>query len=580
MEYNLVTNLKICPEIVSQIMNGNVNLLYYAHIPSAIVALLMGFFVISKSKTLLAKIFFVFSFLFFLWTALNLVAWISSNSKAIMFSWSLLGIMSSLFYVVSLYFIYVFIDKKDISFIKKIILGGIVLPIIILTPTRFNLSGFDSLYCYAKDNLFLNYIYVPQIIASIWIIFVIIHRYIKADSYNRKQIIPLAIGIVLFLLTFFGTGYIADNADSYLMYSIEIYGLFALVIFLGFLAYLIVKFKAFEIRMLAAEALVAALVILLFAEFFFIGVENPTVTILISVTILLSTVFGIWLINSVRNEVKRKEELQEMSTRLAMANDKLRQLDNAKSEFISIASHQLRTPLTAIKGFISLLLEGTYGEINVKARDAMNKVYVSNERLIDLVEDLLNVSRIESGRMEYAFAPTQVEDIIHELKDNLVFNARKKKLSLEIKLPEKLLPKVKADYAKMREVLSNLIENSIKYTDRGGVTVRAESGQFPITNNQFPNNNQISNDQKNKLQTDDCVRVIISDTGIGIPAEEMPYLFGKFSRGKDVKRLHATGTGLGLYVGKGIVEAHGGRIWAESEGAGKGSRFIVELPLA
>jgi signal transduction histidine kinase len=334
-------------------------------------------------------------------------------------------------------------------------------------------------------------------------------------------------------------------------------------VFMGFLAYLIVKFKAFDIKLIGAQALVYGLVILIGSQFFFI--QNNTNRILTGITLALAVGFGIFLIRSVKNEVKRKEELQTMTEKLAVANDQLRKLDNAKSEFISIASHQLRTPLTSIKGYASLILEGTYGTVDPKIIDPINKMYASNERLIQLVEELLNISRIESGRMEFIFEKKKVEFMIKELSDTFSILAKEKKLYLHIQLPKEPLPEIEVDGSKVREVISNLIDNSIKYTRRGGVTIKAEIWKGPSLDKNIPEA--------------DRVRIIISDTGIGIPETELPYLFAKFSRGKDTQRLHANGTGLGLYVGKNIIEAHHGRIWAESEGADKGARFIIELPI-
>ena len=246
-----------------------------------------------------------------------------------------------------------------------------------------------------------------------------------------------------------------------------------MTVFIGSLGYLIVKFKAFNVKLLGAQALVISLVALVGSEFFFTGIENITVTILISVTVLLSTIFGIWLVNSVKNEVKhreeleranqeishRKAELQLMSDKLASANDQLRKLDNAKTEFISIASHQLRTPLTSAKGFVSLLLEGSYGKLEPKQEETLNKVYSNNERLIKLVEDLLNLSSMESGRMEFKLAPTQIEDICQEVIDTFVLKAKERNLYLDyIKLAEKL-PSLMVDASKVREIVSNMTDN-------------------------------------------------------------------------------------------------------------------------
>ncbi len=246
--------------------------------------------------------------------------------------------------------------------------------------------------------------------------------------------------------------------------------------------------------------------------------------------------------------------LQIMANRLAQANDQLRKLDNAKTEFISIASHQLRTPLTAVKGFVSLLLEGSYGKLSKEIKSTLNKVYLSNERLIQLVEDLLNVSKIEAGRMDYQFEKTQLIDVCRELFDTFIIRAKERRLKLELKISSKKIPEVMTDRNKIREVISNLIDNAIKYTLKGGVIVKITSS-----------NNR--------------VQIAIIDTGIGVPAEETPYLFQKFSRGKDISRLNTGGTGLGLHVGKKIMEALHGKIWLESAGTNKGSTFFIEVPI-
>jgi signal transduction histidine kinase len=369
--------------------------------------------------------------------------------------------------------------------------------------------------------------------------------------------------LLSFLFTQYATDFIFEN-----YYEPEFYGMFAIDIFIAFLVYLIVKYKAFNIRVVGAQALIFGQFIIIASMLTFASSTiNRT---LIGITLFITLVMGWNLVRSVKKEIalkeelevsndelsERKDQLQLMADKLAQSNDQLRVLDNAKSEFISIASHQLRTPLTAIKGFISLLLEGSYGDVQEKHKEVLNKIYISNERLITLVEDLLNISRIESGRMDFKFDKWDLEKICKEVLDTFMLRAKDHHLYLEYKAPETPLPEVMIDGVKVREVVSNLVDNAIKYTldGHGGITLRLQ-------------------------QFEDKVRVIISDTGIGIPATELPYLFAKFSRGKDISRLNTGGTGLGLYVGKNMIESNGGRIWAESEGQDRGSRFIIEIPL-
>lgn len=248
---------------------------------------------------------------------------------------------------------------------------------------------------------------------------------------------------------------------------------------------------------------------------------------------------------------KANKDLAKLNDQLHKTNIKLRKLDKAKTEFLSIASHQLRTPLSSTKGFLSLLLDGTYGKIPSKSRQALEKICISNERLITLVEDLLNISRIEAGRLTFDFRKESLEKVTQEVLDTMTLVAKNAGLTLEKKFPAKS-PLIYFDRAKMREVISNFIDNAIKYTKEGQVTVIIE-----------------------ELKTK--IRLIVQDTGMGIGKDDLEGIFEKFQRGDRGGRVNSNGVGLGLYVCRKIIDAHKGRVWAESDGIGKGSRFIIEL---
>ncbi|KKQ52425.1 MAG: PAS/PAC sensor signal transduction histidine kinase [Parcubacteria group bacterium GW2011_GWD2_38_11] len=567
MEYNLITNIGSCYiEIPS--------LLYYSHIPTAVISLLVGFMVFLKSKDLSSRILLAISIIFSSWLVCNLITWISVDSRLIMFVWSMMGVLTSLIFISSFYFAYVYIKKDDLSFNTKGVIFLLLSPVIFLMP--FYLKSFNAVDCEAVDNIKYVYYYNGlSLIILVWILFVAFFQYKKVEEIFKKQIIYLVAGIELFLFSYFVTGFLGsylDNKGVPYAFEIDQYGLFGMTFFMGAIAFLIVKYNAFEIKLLGAQALVVSLVLLIGSQFFFI--ENDTNKILTGITLALSVGFGYFLIKSVKKEAERKEQLQLMADKLATANDSLRKLDNAKTEFISIASHQLRTPITAIKGFSSLLLEGSYGEVSESVHSALEKVYSSAERLVNLVEDLLNVSRIESGRMQFSFEKGSVEKLIKELYDNFILIAKNKKFYLDIKLPENPLPEIVMDYSKIRELVSNFIDNALKYTEKGGATVKAELREDGVV---IDENGFVIVGKKSEFGK--MIRITVSDTGIGIPKEEIPYLFKKFSRGKDVSRLHVGGTGLGLYVGKAIAETHHGQVWVESDGAGLGSRFIIEIPV-
>ncbi|MDD5145441.1 MAG: HAMP domain-containing sensor histidine kinase [Candidatus Pacebacteria bacterium] len=263
------------------------------------------------------------------------------------------------------------------------------------------------------------------------------------------------------------------------------------------------------------------------------------------VTISLIGYYSYSFMNSVIKEQKTAKELR-------VAYEELQKLDQAKSEFISITSHQLRTPLTAIKGYVSMILDGNYGEVSNKISAKLKNVYQSNERLIKLINNLLSVSRIETGKMELNLQKINLDHIISEAYDVLIQEAKKKKIYL--KWEKNPTPDIMIDEDKIRQVLINVLDNAVKYTETGGVTIKTK-------------------------KTNNSVLVEISDTGVGLIKEEKDKLFQSFSRGSAGSRFHTEGIGIGLYIAKKFVDLHQGKIWAESEGKDNGSAFYIELPI-
>lgn len=536
-------------------------LLYYSHFPPTLIALALGIYVYSRNpKMLAARVLFAISVVFLLWVLSDLVAWTNNNSAVITFTWSIFGILYAILSLLTVYFVYTFLDGRDISFGKKLIFGALLLPIIVLTPTQQNIKLFFLNACGASEGMyFTGYYYAIGFLAFLWILGIVFVRARQSGLpiEERRKMILFGFGVEFFLLSFFVSGFLASFLVDYANFKdfgFEQYGLFGMPVFMALLVYIIVRYRAFDIKLLGVQALIIALAVIIGSQLFF--VQSTVNFVLTQIGLLLVIVAGYVLIRSVKLEIRRKEELQIMADKLAVANENLRQLDAAKSEFISIASHQLRTPLTAIKGFLSLLLEGSYGKVTPRIEDVLNKIYTSNERLIHLVEDLLNLSRIEAGRIEYKLESVHVEDLLKELHSTFSIIAKQRSLGLDLQLSETPLPTILVDFGKIREVVSNTIDNAIKYTEKGSVTISAEV-----------------------IEDGKYVRVAITDTGVGIPAEELPYLFQKFSRGKDPSRLHANGTGLGLYVGRKMVEAMNGRISVTSPGAGQGSTFAIDIPV-
>lgn len=542
----------IAPPIFLIFSEYSDHLLYYSHIPTALIALVVGIFVFYSNKNhRAAKLLLAIAILFSIWSFFDLILWANIDSRRIMLVWSLINLAEMLVSVFTLYFAYVFLEGKDVSFRLKLFFGSLLLIYLVFIPTKLNISGFNLVNCEAQQGVMRSYFYFLEALFSVWL-FVYLFRKIKNANKGRerKRIAYFSAGIVFFLLSFSGANIISSIT---MHWEILHYGLFGMVVFMIFLGLLIVRFKAFNIKILGVQALIACLVFLIGSLLFY--VQSSGGRVLICINLLLVLFFGWQLIRSVKREVEGKKELEILASKLKRANSRLKKLDQAKTEFLSIASHQLRTPLTAIKGYLSLVDEGLYGEVSREVKEVLGKIHISNERLINLVEDLLNISRIETGRMQYNFGQYQVcEDIVGELKDSFDLRAKEKGLTLTFNRPKVPVSKTKMDRNKIREVLSNIIDNAIKYTDNGGVEMKVRESRGKI-------------------------RISVTDTGIGIPKTEMPYLFKKFSRGKDTKRLNADGTGLGIYLAKKIIKDHDGKIYIRSEGKGKGSTFVIELPI-
>ena len=212
MDHNLITNLGNCVTSTLSMLNGDLRMLYYSHIPVIIISLFMGFFVLIKGKgKLLSRIFFYLSLMFVIWSVLDLFTWLDTDTRIVMFTWAIAGLVELLFYVLSFYLIYVFIEKKDISFKYKILGGVILLPIIVMIPTIFNLSGFNFDGCYAlESNYSVYYKYFIEIILSISIIIFSLIKIKQADRVFRKQITLMFTGITLFLLSFFSAIFVSN----------------------------------------------------------------------------------------------------------------------------------------------------------------------------------------------------------------------------------------------------------------------------------------------------------------------------------------------------------------------------------
>jgi signal transduction histidine kinase len=256
-----------------------------------------------------------------------------------------------------------------------------------------------------------------------------------------------------------------------------------------------------------------------------------------------------------REELERlNRELAESNQELEEANAKLREVSDLKEEFLAVTTHDLRSPLTVISGVISFFSSGRLGELTPEQQNMVSMMERNTQNLIELVNDLLDSAKLESGTLQLDLATVDLSALVAEASEGMRTVAAEKGITLDARLPEDL-PRVSADRAKLRRVVVNLLSNALKFTPKGGrVEVRAapEGGMM---------------------------RVSVTDNGVGIPAEDLPRLFDKFEQARTRAPHSERGTGLGLYITRQIVELHGGEINATSQ-VGKGSTFSFTIPIA
>ncbi len=319
-----------------------------------------------------------------------------------------------------------------------------------------------------------------------------------------------------------------------------------------FVVYGILKYNIFNFELFVAELLVF---VILIQNLFSLILDETLLQFYIDLfTFALLLLLSIWLLYNIKQEHLAKDKLESQVKIAKQLNEHLREISKKKTEFLSIATHQLRAPLTVLKGQISLLYEGNYGALDKKQKKAVAKIQDSTKRLSDTIDDFLNAARIEQGRLRYNFQVLDIKSLLEDLYNELLPYAKENNLELSFGYDPGTEYIIYADKEKIRHVIFNLLENAIKYTREGYVKLSIKKTRHG------------------------ALRISVKDSGVGINKEDLKTLFNKFIRAKNIYGVNVEGSGLGLYIAREIVYSHNGRIWAESKGEGKGSEFIIEFP--
>ncbi|MFH1286958.1 MAG: ATP-binding protein, partial [Candidatus Magasanikbacteria bacterium] len=399
-----------------------------------------------------------------------------------------------------------------------------------------------------RPNIGILFFALFNIFFSISAIVVLRKKLVSKTGIQRKRLTLVLTGIVIMLGLIIFTILL-----PVIVFNFSFFAIFAplyALIFLGMTAIAITRYRLFNVKVIGTTVFVIVLCLVLFLDAFLS--ESMTLVIVRILFSFFVAILGFLVIRSVTREVEERKEVAKLARKLEHANKRLKELDRQKTDFLSIASHQLRTPLSIIKGYIELIEDGAYGKPTKQMRHIFGDIDESNERLVKMIDEFLDMSRLEQGRTQFDFENIDlcdtVDSVIHQIRDRT--QAKGLKLVYKTKLKSYSLL---GDEERIRHVVFNYVDNATKYTEKGTITVYLE--------------------KKN-----DGVQYRVVDTGIGFTKQDQDNFFQKYYRGKNVKGRNVNGTGLGLYVCRQFIEKHEGHVWAKSGGKDRGSEFGFWIP--
>lgn len=528
-------------------MLENIHFFGFSAILNFVVSITFSILVLlSNSKSKLNKRFSYFGFFVALWS-LFYFFW----SQGIDFVYSVISVkflMIASVFLPYLYFKFVTTLLKKEYKIKNLIflISSFIFSFLILDNKLFSeyrQVDVFNFWPYAKP-LFSFYLIFWFLVSS-YSVYLLLRSFRKADAVLRSQIKYTLATLLVAIM--------AGSTNYFLWFDINIlpYGNIFVSLYVIIMSVAVLKYEMFNIKIFLTELFIFLILFVTLTKIFLsVNAVDFYTNILVFVGILISSFF---LIKSFTEDQKQKEILQAQNKKLEYFNSQLKTLDERKNEFLNIASHQLRTPVTAIKGYSELILDGVYGEMDDKVNKQVLRIKELTDQIFRLVTDMLNISRIEENRLSYHFEKIDLNNLIYEICKNFEWNAKQKKLSFEHNISkEEFIHEV--DKTLFTQCIENILDNSIKYTEEGGVIATTY-----IKDNKF---------------YFECV-----DTGIGIDKGSLNNLFSKFSRASNAIKSGIDGSGIGMYLAREIVRVHKGDLELYSRGENKGTKALLFLDL-
>jgi signal transduction histidine kinase len=519
-------------------------LLYYSHfVPVLIGWFLVGAVLVNNSKLLTARLLAILMGIASFWLIVDVASTATNRPEVVAFLWSSQVLFEPLLYASAFFLFYAFAFNRLPNFPTLLSLSILVAPLIALAPTALTVSGVYLDECNSIEGPIASYYsYFVEIVITLWLLIVAGWSIARAkDRSERTKLSLFTMGIVSFLILFASGNIIGSFTDDWVTAQ---YGLLGLPIFVGFLGYLIVRFHAFNMRVFAAEVLMAAVSAALISILFIRSTEH--VRIVTALTLAPVLILGYLLVRNVRREIEQRERIEQQEKELEVIN-------HQQENLIHFISHEVKGYLTESEAAFASITEGDHGAVPPSLRTMAEGALKNMRRGVATVMEILNAASIKRGSISYKMQDFDLKKTVAAAVEMLRENATARGLTLVSHLEEGEYI-VCGDEEKLeKHVIRNLIDNAIRYTPQGEIEISLS-------------------------RVGTMIRLMVKDGGVGISNEDMSRLFTEGGRGKDSLKVNVHSTGFGLYIAKSIVDAHAGTISAASPGVGKGSTFTLELP--
>jgi len=522
------------------------NLALYSHLIPAAATLILGLFAILRAQSRgKGAVFFVFTILFATWLVADLINWTTNSYALLAATWAPLDYINIVFFLLLVVFVYIdSLNKRPPAWLiaTATIVAGVPF---LITVSGSSVFEFNQPVCEMIGNEFLARYKFSVEMASLLVILVLagVGMYTaKNDKESRIRIALIAGSIFLFLGTFAGAEYISTYTE---VYEYMLYALFVLPIFVLLLTIAITRYGTFNLGDIAVRLLFYIFLVLAATQFFFVG--DITEFLLASMSFSVVLTLGIMLFFTSEREMRQRMKIEIQEKELQLANQK-------QESLLHFISHEIKGYLTEGQNAFAGIIEGDFGEPAPKIKSVSETALTRMRAGVSTVMNILDASNLKKGTVTYTKEAFDLKDVVIAEVDKLKQKAAEKGLRLDLRVDEKSTFKALGDKEKIAShVIRNLVDNSIRYTPKGSVMVSLTKDRGSL-------------------------RFTVTDTGVGITPDDMKRLFTEGGHGKDSIKVNVDSTGFGLFVAKQVVDAHNGKIWADSEGAGKGSEFVVELP--